>query len=431
MATPIARHRRTLPSRAVGGFKEEETLSRRRHQNGELLKLRNGWSCRLYEDYRDANGVRQRRRVQRYLGDFKKLPTLRAAQNAMDAEVALVNDYSRQPKTTITFRQQAARWMADCKKRSWKAVKPGVIEKREYALRHVLPLLGDLPLSDVKNGALRRLVEELSAKGLKPSTAQASVQVVKAVVGSAEDADGNLLYAVTWNRKLTPTINPEMQNRPTFTTEELQRLVNATKGKFQMSIILLASTGLRIGEALGLECRHFDGSAIRIEQASWRGVIQTPKTSNAYRTVDLHPPVAKLLGEFIGGRKSGFIFETRNGHPIGTRNFLRLLYVSLEGLGLKQRGFHALRRFRNSFLRTRSCPPGLLRYWMGHSSHSMSDVYDRSFEDAAFRRDVANAVGVGFEVPEKLNVKGHVTRPEQQERALSGVGPKSEAGVSY
>jgi hypothetical protein len=42
---------------------------------------------------------------------------------------------------------------------------------------------------------------------------------------------------------------------------------------------------------------------------------------------------------------------------------------------------------------------------MGHSARSMSDVYDGNFEDAAFRREVANAVGVGFEVPERLGMK--------------------------
>jgi integrase len=159
-------------------------------------------------------------------------------------------------------------------------------------------------------------------------------------------------------------------------------------------------------------------------------VIQTPKTINAYRAVDLYPPVAKLLREFIGGRESGFIFETRNGRPIGTRNFLRLLYANLETLGLRRRGFHAFRRYRNTHLRNRHCPPGLTLYWMAHSARSMSDHYDRSFEDGTFRSDVANSVGVGFEVPERLNAKDPGTQPKQEEQALLDVTSEVASEVS-
>ncbi|HLW81150.1 MAG TPA: tyrosine-type recombinase/integrase [Candidatus Acidoferrales bacterium] len=340
----------------------------------------------------------------------------------MDTELALVNDYRRQPKTTITFRQQAAVWVAECQRRRARRIKPGVIALRQSVLKnHVLPVLGDLPLCDVKNGAMRTLVERLAAKGLKPSSIQTSCGVVKSVVASLENSDGDPIFGVVWNKKFAPVINPTAQNRPTFTTEELQTLINKITGRLQMAVVLLAASGLRIGELLGLECKHFADGALRIEQAAWRGKIQTPKTANAYRTVELHPAVAALLRGFIGDRQSGYIFTTRSGHPIGTRNFLRLLYASLKQLGFRQRGFHAFRRFRNTYLRKQSCPPGLLRYWMGHSARSMSDVYDRSFEDAAFRREVANAVGVGFEVPERLGMKERKQLTQPEDRALMGV----------
>lgn len=36
---------------------------------------------------------------------------------------------------------------------------------------------------------------------------------------------------------------------------------------------------------------------------------------------------------------------------------------------------------------------------MGHAGEGMSDLYDKIKEDVAFRKEVANACGVGFEVP--------------------------------
>jgi integrase len=428
----------TLRPRAVTDGFEERTLSRRRHQEGQLLKLQHGWAVRFYEDFLDK-GVRQRHRVQKYLGDFAKLPTKRSAQNAMQQELALVNNFHAQLRTTQTFRQQAAVWIADCKKRQWKPIRPSVLRNWQGALNnHILPVLGSKALSDVRNGAMRTLVEWLSTKGgLKPGSIKGCMQVVKSVVASAVNDDGDGLFPVVWNARFikAPAINWATQRRPTFTTEELNQLVKGTTGRLQMAVILLAASGLRVGELLGLECRHFDGRGLRIEQAVWNCKVQPPKTVNAYRTVDLHGDVAALLKQFIANRTAGFIFSTRTDRAISTRNFARLLYSSLKGLYIPKRGFHAFRRFRNTHLRNTHCPPGVLRYWMGHAPGSMSDIYDQSCVDAEFRRDIVRDAGTGFDVPERTSVRKHRPKAPKQaqrkERALSDVMSEAEAAVNY
>jgi integrase len=165
--------------------------------------------------------------------------------------------------------------------------------------------------------------------------------------------------------------------------------------------ILVAAKGLRAGELLGLEIRHFDDRSIKVEQSVWRSKVQVPKTQNAYRIVDLHPDVAKLLSDFIGGRKSGYIFGTSSGKPFGQSTILRRsLHPVLKSLGINWCGFHAFRRFRNTYLRNyTSCPNGLRNFWLGWSGKDMSDHYDKIREDAAFRREVAERVGIGFELP--------------------------------
>jgi hypothetical protein len=110
--------------------------------------------------------------------------------------------------------------------------------------------------------------------------------------------------------------------------------------------------------------------------------------------------VAKLLSDFVGGRNSGYIFCTSRGKPLGQSNILRRsLHPVLEKLEIKRCGFHAFRRFRNTFLRNyTSCPNGLRNFWLGWSGIDMSDHYDKIREDAAFRREVAEHVGIGFEL---------------------------------
>jgi integrase len=88
-----------------------------------------------------------------------------------------------------------------------------------------------------------------------------------------------------------------------------------------MLFILCGASGLRIGEALVIRIEKiFDnGSRITIEEKAWRGEIHDYlKTENGEREIDLPSNVAKLLVEFIGDRKSGLLFCTRNGQQLSS-----------------------------------------------------------------------------------------------------------------
>jgi integrase len=394
---------RKIRGRAVDG-KEAKALSRRRHQDGQLIRLTNGWTCRFYEDF-FHDGKRQRRRVQKFLGDFRQLPTQRRAKTAMDGVLAAINNPQLHPVTTQTLAQAAALWIAGCAKRKHKPVKPSVIQNWQSILtNHIVPVLGDTPLSDVRNRAMRTLVDTLSAKELSAATIRNVMLVVKLTVASAVDDDGNQLYPTKWNHRFidAPTIDPNKQHRPSFTADEVTRICQVATGRLQVAAILFAASGLRVGEMLGLEVKHFDGTAIRIEQEVWHGRVLEPKTPNARRVIDLNPDVAKLLARFIGKRTVGFVLNTRTGTPMGQRNLARAFHKVQRALGIEQRGFHAFRRFRNTYLRNSLCPDGLLKFWMGHAAKDMSDVYDRVRDDRPFRTDVARSVGLGFRLPDSL-----------------------------
>jgi len=190
--------------------------------------------------------------------------------------------------------------------------------------------------------------------------------------------------------------------------------------------VLLAASGLRAGELLGLECRHFDGTSVKVEQSIWGGKVQTPKTPNAKRYVDLHPDVAALLKAFIAGRESGFVFRASSGRPLGQANMLKHeLHPLLETLGISKRGFHCFRRFRNTYLRQCRCPDTILKTWMGHATRGdMSALYDRSALDVQYRRDVCVAMATGFDVPKTLTPK--LKKSEQATSELGVIGRQEE-----
>jgi integrase len=387
---------------------KESSLARRRYQRGQLLLQQNTWSVRYYEDFVE-NGERHRRRVQQFLGSLVELPTKRRAQRAMEEKLAVVNNLAYRPRTTSTFREFARRWIEQCRTRKRKPTKPSTLSNWKSILdNHVLPVLGSTPLPDVGNKAMKDFVEVLVGKKLCPQTIKNIAQVVKLVKASAVDEDGNELYPTKWNHEFIdmPVVDETKTRKPSFTGEQVSEIVKAASGRIQMAAILLAASGLRAGELLGLEVRHFDGSSVRVEQEIWGGKVQEPKTPNAKRVIDLHIDAADLLKHFIGDRSMGLIFRTRSGKPLSQANLLkREFHPILETLGISKRGFHSFRRFRNTYLRKSGCPDGLIKFWMGHANKDMTDRYDKVRDDVQFRKEVAKSMGTGFELPETLSPK--------------------------
>jgi integrase len=323
-------------------------------------------------------------------------------------------------ETGTTFKAQSILWLSNCQNRKRKPMKPVTLVNWEsYLDNHILPFLGSQPIAEVNNASMKKLVEVLVRKGLAPQSIKNICLVVKLVKASAVDENGDELYPVKWNAEFidAPVVDARKQNTPSLAGEEITKILAAIEAEMRMLFILDAATGLRAGELLGLEIRHFDGRSLRVEQSVWRSDAQAPKTQNAYRIVDLHPEVAKLFSEFIGDRKSGYIFCTSKGKPLGQSNILRRsLHPVLEKLGIKRCGFHAFRRFRNTYLRNyTSCPSGLRNFWLGWSGKDMSDHYDKIREDAAFRREVSESVGIGFELPKSAIVPSVGNVPKSAE----------------
>jgi integrase len=397
----------TLPPCAVDGFKEK-TLTRRRHQRGQLVDLEHGYAVRFYEQ-----GEGQRKRVQVYLGSYKEL-TRPQAKTEMEKKLREVNEHPlghpQIPKTP-TFRYFAEKWISYCETRKREPIKASVLSGwRRILKNHLLPLIGEVPLGDVGNKTMGSVVDRLSKKGLAPATIHNVMLVVKLVRSSVTDDEGTQLYPIKWNKKIidAPKVDKRKQRTPSFVGEQVSNIVAGATGRMQMIAILLAATGLRMGELTGLECRHFDGESVKVEQAIWagNGEVGTPKTENAYRTVDLHPDVAALLKQFIGGRRAGYIFATSSGKPLAQSNILRReFHPLLENLQIEPCGFHAFRRFRNTYLDNKCCPNGLIKYWMGHSAKDMTDHYNKVLKDVVFRLEQAEKMGTGFQVPKTLSPK--------------------------
>jgi integrase len=309
---------------------------------------------------------------------------------------------------SVTFREQAKWWLIHMQSRKRKPVKPATIRSWSHCLnKRIYRHLGDAPLSDVTNRAVKGFVEKLAGENLSAKTIRTYVQTVKMVVASAVDDNGDQLYPRKWNHDFMDL--PEIKNAhaPSFTAEQVTKIVSSASGWHRTLYALLAGSGLRIGEVLGLEIgKHLsaDCMVLTISQSVWEGKVQRPKTDNAFREVDLEPSLASLLKQHVGERTSGFLFASYGGRPVASQSSIlkHHLHPLLSAIGCEKSGFHSFRRFRVTHLRKSRVPEDLLRFWIGHADKSITDSYSRVKEDVAFRQLCAANVGLGFDLSAPL-----------------------------
>jgi len=172
-----------------------------------------------------------------------------------------------------------------------------------------------MSLASVNNLAVKELVSHMAVAGFSPKTMHNYVQVVKMVVASAVNEQGEEIYPRKWNHEFIDLPQVANQRTPTFTVDEVPKIVLAADGQLRVLYALLSGTGLRIGEALALEVKDISEGTITVRQGVWNGILQTPKTSNGLRDVDVHSSLAAMVKAHIGEGRQG----SSSNHPAGNR----------------------------------------------------------------------------------------------------------------
>ena len=308
--------------------------------------------------------------------------------------------------SNITFKQQGEIYLKALANRKRNPLEHTTIDTRRYALdKWMYPFFGDRLLADVNNRAMKEFVEHISQ--LSAATIRDYTNIVKSVVASAINEDGEQVFPRTWNEDYidAPIIKHEKQ--PSTNSEGVTAILKEAEGQYRVLYALLAGCGpLRAGEALGLEIgKHIsdDFRTLYVRQKAKRGVIQPyMKTENGERDIDLCSSLVNLLREFIGERKSGLLFCTSTGNQLLQANTLQdSLHPILTKLEHVKGGFNIFRRFRITQLKKAECPPALEHFWSGHAQTHVSERYTKFLQDRTYRLEWAEKIELGFELPKR------------------------------
>lgn len=314
----------------------------------------------------------------------------------------------------VKFSLQSEVWLDSLKTRKRKPISPATLHAFGSYVRRLTPMIGEMKLAEVNNGALRNLVQRLDKEKLSAKTINELVVVVKSVVGSLVDENtGEPLLKREWSSRFIDCPTIAKQKQPCVTTKDVERcLKESNSDQEKVLYAVLAGTGLRIAEALAI---HVNGTqdqtswspeqvAIDIRSSIFNGrEIPRLKTVAARRTVDLDPRLNDLMAQYVEANSiqpGDYLFQARSGRPMHV-NTARYRLAKHKILG-----FHCFRRFYISRRREMGVPEDLIRYAVGHSGRGITDRYSKLGENIELRRDWVLRAGLGFAIPE-LRLSGH------------------------
>lgn len=289
------------------------------------------------------------------------------------------------------------------------SIRPSTYASYEGIVRlHIVPTIGRIPVDKLTVDHIAALIRD---KQTEDRLSTRSVRYVLLVLRNA------LNKAVRWGvaaRNVATLVDPPRvphRDVRVLSPDEASRLLQAARGdQYESLIVLAVSTGVRLGEALGvkwtdvdLDRRHMriDKSLQRISQ---QGLVLTEtKTRRSRRTIVLPVVAAEALRQRQvqqreqrrafgpGWRDEGLVFTSSTGRPVDARNVQRTFRRILRKAKLPQMRFHDLRHSCASLLLTQGVPPRVVMETLGHSRISVTmDTYTHVMP--ALQREAADAI---------------------------------------
>ncbi|KGK24269.1 tyrosine-type recombinase/integrase [Pseudomonas plecoglossicida] len=213
---------------------------------------------------------------------------------------------------------------------------------------HVYPVLGDMPVADIKVSHVDAIIQRLEGK---PTMARYALGVTKAVLGYAEVLELVSRNVARGKGDLLPDHATKSHTAFTKPTEyaqlgDLLRRLDAYDGPVGNALRLLARVACRPGEIVAMHWRD-----VNLDKGEWRYIITKTKGEGGKPKLQFVPlsrqSVAILRPLYEASEGRGYVFPSP-GNAAGHIQADSLLVAMVNGLGYK-RGTISAHGFRASF----------------------------------------------------------------------------------
>jgi integrase len=374
-----------------------------------------------------AAGQRERHRFKRVIAPSKgpdAVTRKEAERIAYETILCRLDRVTLYPGSLMTVREFALGAFAA----RIRAKKPAGAAHYRYLLdRHVLPEFGGLRLRDITLDRVQALLDRKLAAGYSVQTAIHIRNCISALFRHAKRRQVFTGDLPTVGVELPAGQHPE---RPSLTWDQARALIAAIDSPlYRLLVLFLATTGLRIGEALGLRWSDLDFEqetiTVRRHYARKRGCgdtraiddrYGTTKTPTSRRRVPLLPALAVHLRMLVEHQTCQLaqvsrsehkvgpdppVFAGRTGRPLDAHNVLRrFLKPAAVALGLPWVTWHSLRHTAASLADQAGLTDTERQRVLGHASDRMTRLY--SHADLERVRERLNEVAERLLEPEQM-----------------------------
>jgi integrase len=330
------------------------------------------------------------RRRQRTKGGFR---TKREAEQALAEVIRSLGDGSYVARDPQTLAEWITRWLVTMEPK----VRSSTLRDYANGLGRVSARLGQMPLQ-----ALRPLdIEEMYAALLKEGHRYGGGLAPKTVRNlhialRRSLADAHRLGLVPRNvAALVKPPAPVRHEITTWTADEVRRFLGAVEGdRLAPAYRLLAATGMRRGEALGLHWSNVDLDAERIVVNRSLTVVNdemvwaSPKTSRSRRSLSLDADTAAVLrahrrrqleerlnaGELW--QDNDLVFCNETGKALHPDRFTRAFTSATRRAGVRHIRLHDLRHTWATLALQAGIHPKVVSERLGHATTGITlDIY--------------------------------------------------------
>lgn len=331
--------------------------------------------------------------IARYTGPDGKRRSAGTFKLKRDAQQAINTAYetaARAPLAGPTVRAYVPTWLT----RHPRAERTNHTNERR--IRRMLDvdvggvLLGDVPVAELEPLHMHRLIDYMLVTEGRARTGALNVLSSFSAMLTDAVADRDAVRNPLWGvkiRQTDPRIRKGKREIRVWSWEEMHRL--AEHSACPAMIRVMSDCGLRLGEVLALERRHWRGDRLEIRQTVWRRQIMAgDKTSHGQehggRVVPVPPDLERLLRDMPRRIDSPFLFPDPKGRVWRENNWRRDFWEPARRAAGVDATPHELRHSWVSLLRAAGVDEADLAQIAGHTVQTMRSTYvhalGRSFE---------------------------------------------------
>lgn len=175
-----------------------------------------------------------------------------------------------------------------------------------------------------------------------------------------------------------------------YTLEEMENIITALVDRVDAQLVMALSFfgGLRKGEIQGLQWSDIDDDYIHVRRAFSRGVVGSPKSKRALRSVPIIEPVRTLLKLWRAKDGDGvWVFTNTEGGASNLDLFAtQVIKPALRKSKIEWKGYHAGRRGLGTVLRGITGNSTAAKNVLGHSTEMVTQQhYEHVLPEEALR----------------------------------------------